>query len=119
MNVVIGGCIKMNKRLKDKLLLFFFSFILGLLVFQIYFMTHETTFCKAYFFDSEDINITMFEDSILDNGETERWLGYYRHDSYFCVATKGRSDVDIAETTYHELAHHFNYNDPEHFCGQY
>jgi len=43
--------------------------------------------------------------------------GYYSSPDYFCVKTKGRSFEAIAETTFHELAHHYSMQEEEHFCG--
>jgi len=41
--------------------------------------------------------------------------GLYSDPNYFCVWTEGRTQIEIAETTYHELAHYYSYKDTEHF----
>lgn len=55
----------------------------------------------------------------VDNVTGSAWLvqGYYVSPDYFCVKTKGRSFEAIAETTFHELAHHYATVEEEHFCG--
>ena len=51
--------------------------------------------------------------------ESDRVNGFYAHKGYFCVATSGRSATDIAQTTFHELAHYYVHQDPDHFVGRY
>lgn len=41
--------------------------------------------------------------------------GLYHHPKYFCVWTHEREANEIAETTFHELTHYYNYNEREHF----
>jgi len=41
--------------------------------------------------------------------------GLYHHPEYFCVWTKDREPKEIAQTTFHELAHYYSYNAPNHF----
>lgn len=51
------------------------------------------------------------------NISTEKGVhGVYSHPEYFCVWTKDREPRDIAQTTFHELAHYYSYRDSEHFC---
>ncbi len=40
---------------------------------------------------------------------------YSSSEGYFCVWTKDRKPEAIAETTFHELAHYYNYEEKEHF----
>ena len=49
----------------------------------------------------------------------EMAVGVYNHAGYFCVITKDRSFEEIAQTTFHELAHMYNHRDTEHFLGRY
>ena len=42
--------------------------------------------------------------------------GYYSHEGYYCVLTKGQSPERIVETDYHEMCHALIHNDYEHFC---
>lgn len=43
--------------------------------------------------------------------------GFYSNKGYFCVLTRGRTPDEIAQTTFHELAHYYINNDEEHFCA--
>lgn len=45
--------------------------------------------------------------------------GYTVYGKYFVVITANRSMDDITRTTMHELAHVFDYSDPEHFCARW
>jgi hypothetical protein len=44
--------------------------------------------------------------------------GVYSHPDYYCVWTEGRTPQAIAETTFHELAHYYAYDNSSHFCGR-
>ena len=41
--------------------------------------------------------------------------GVYSHPNYYCVWTKDMTPYEIAETTFHELAHYYSFHAPEHF----
>jgi len=45
--------------------------------------------------------------------------GLYQPGKYFCVWTEGVEENQIAETTFHELAHHYNYEEHDHFKGDF
>lgn len=46
-----------------------------------------------------------------------KW-GFYNTQGYFCVRTKDRSPEEVAETTFHELAHYYVEEvDRNHFCN--
>jgi len=45
--------------------------------------------------------------------------GYYVHGEYFLVQTRDKTFEEIAETTFHELAHMYVFRNPEHYCSRY
>lgn len=53
-------------------------------------------------------------DNISFSGEA---VGIYRSNEYFCVSVKNRDIEQIADITFHELAHHYRRLDESHFCG--
>lgn len=42
---------------------------------------------------------------------------YFKGDEYYCVYVGDRKPNEVKETDYHEMCHHFIYEDYEHFCG--
>ena len=53
-----------------------------------------------------------------ENNNTQM-AGFYNNAGYFCVATKGRTSIEIAETTMHELAHYYVDSDEDHFVKEW
>ena len=42
--------------------------------------------------------------------------GYYRVEQFYCVWVEDRTPNQINRTDYHEMAHHYSWTDPDHFC---
>lgn len=57
----------------------------------------------------------IYNEIKTDNGTKEFSNGYYSTKGYFCILTKERTPEEIARTTFHEMAHYFEYEQPEHF----
>lgn len=54
--------------------------------------------------------------SVFVTSKGELADGFYREDSFYCVATEGRTSEEIADIEEHEKCHALIYREPEHFC---
>jgi hypothetical protein len=84
--------------------------IAGLCIGQV--LAHHSPYFKEVIIVSQDGFDLEFESHPNANG-------YVVYGKYFVVKTAGRSMNDIVRTTMHELAHVYDYRDPEHFCGRW
>lgn len=75
-------------------------------------LAHYSPFFKETVIITQEEFDLEFERNIDSNG-------YTVYGQYFVIKTSGRSMNDITRTTMHELAHVFDYRDPDHFCGRW
>lgn len=105
---------------KEIFVLMFLSGIIGLIVGVLNFSS-----CNESFVVEEPIINTTINKSVFMIDDVSKALdkskvnvsatGIYRREEFFCVITANRSLESISKTTFHELAHVFNYRDSEHF----
>lgn len=97
----------------DKLQLFSIVcliFSLGSLIYGYYKVDSIEKDYKERFDTYSMCNLTLSEDNFGING-------IYFSDRYYCIWTKGRSEVEMRETEVHEQCHDYVYDEYEHFCG--
>lgn len=110
--------------MKEKLMNGFIYCIFFIIGFGMALLLTESNIVKL----NQKIIITDNNTIITDNGlafdmkymfdkDWNAW-GFYSDKGYFCVATAGREPNDVAETTYHELAHYYAEYDNYHFCEE-
>ena len=89
-------------------------FVAGLLIMNMFNSLKKNSDCEFDVLVDQKFNYMRVDNVTGAAGFVQ---GYYSNPDYFCVKTKGRSFEAIAETTYHELAHHYAEKEERHFCG--
>ena len=112
----------MNKQEQKIMLLVtygFLCFTLGLFCLMVIYNFDIIKIKQTYIIDESlqmlteyDLYFNLFNDDVYSSG-------FYSAKGYFCVATAGRTPIEVAETTFHELAHYYIHYDEEHFINEW
>ena len=90
----------------------FYTLCIAISCFLIYYLAYHIGYNEG--FNDAREQETMCEVR-FDNSSIDLVDGLYTTEGYFCVWTKDRTSIEIAETTFHELAHYYVDMNSTHF----